>query len=116
MRTKTVATLFISFFLTTLWAGYSFAEPKDPCREAGIIVKNLTTRDLWYKSKTGPCSLWVKNHIFAIKPGDNIGIFSDMTCETNYCSDNPAYKGYKTIDSNGDCRVRILPGCKLSDM
>lgn len=116
MRTKTVATLLISFFLTTLWAGYSFAEPKDPYREAGLIVKKLTTRDLWYKHKDGACYIWVKDHILVIKPGDTIGIFSDLTCETNYCKDKPAYKDYKATDRNGDCRVRILPDCRLSDM
>lgn len=106
----------MTLFFIILSVTPSPAAQKDACREEGIIVKNLTTRDLWRKTDGGACFVWRKDHTFTIKPGDKIGIFSDLTCETYYCKDNPTYKAYKVADKDGSCGVRILPRCKLSDM
>lgn len=116
MGTRIAALAIVAGFLI---ASPSFAAKKDDlCREEGIIVKNLTAHNLWYKQngKDGACYIWIKDHIFVIKPGESIGIFSDMTCQKRYCPKNPEYKDYKAADRDRDCRVRILPGCKLSDM
>jgi hypothetical protein len=104
--------IILAFFLVPL----SAATVKDQCREEGIIIKNLTMIDLWYKKNSGECSIWIHNHILRIKPEDRIDVFSDMACTTLYCKKNPAYKDYKSLDANGDCRVRILPRCTLADM
>jgi hypothetical protein len=109
--------LICALFLITLSAAPSFAAAKDdPCKEEGIIVKNLSTRDLWYRKDGGPCFYWDKNKTFVIRPGEKIEIFSDLVCRTNYCKDNPSYKDYRNVDSNGNCAVAIHPGCKISDM
>jgi hypothetical protein len=103
---------FICFF-------YSIPLPaitKDRCGEEGIVVKNLTTINLWYKKNSGDCTIWRKNHIFRIGPEDTIEIFSDLACSNLYCEDNPTYKKYKALDVNSNCGVRILPLCNLSDM
>jgi len=89
---------------------------KDPCQESGIVVKNLDVKNLWYKKDDGACFLWKRNHIFTIKPGETVDIFSDLTCETFYCNENPKYQTYKSFDADNNCRVRILPGCAISDM
>jgi len=89
---------------------------EDPCREEGMMVRNATMLDLWYKKNGGECSIWVHEHLFAIKTGDSIEIFSDSDCRTLYCKNNPTYKAFKSIDTSGDCRVKILPDCILADM
>ena len=89
---------------------------KDRCGKDGIIVKNMTMLDLWYKKNSGSCTIWRKNHIFRTGPGDAVEIFSDLACSRFYCEDNPTYEKYKSLDVNGDCAVRILPICNLSDM
>ena len=89
---------------------------EDGCRQKGVLVRNLSMRDLWYAQNNGPCTILVKDHSFLIKPGDKIGIFSDMICKTLYCRNKTVYKDFKASDVNGDCRVRILPECTLSDM
>jgi hypothetical protein len=43
-------------------------------------------------------------------------MYRDMTCETAYCSQNPTYDDYNSIDSNQNCRVVIFPDCTLADM
>ena len=107
----------IAFLTIALLAAPSFAATKkDICAAEGMIVKNMTMLDLWYERNSGECTIWVHDHILMIKPEDAIDIFSDLTCETFYCEDNPAYKDYKSVDQNGDCRVKILPDCTLSDM
>lgn len=105
-----------TFLILVLLVASSFAATKDPCAEEGIIVKNLTMLDLWYKKNGGECTIWIHNHIFVIKPDDTIDIFSDLICKTTYCKDNPTYEIYKSFDKNRDCGVRILPDCSLSDM
>ncbi len=88
----------------------------DHCASQGILVKNLTMLDLWHKKNGGDCSILIHEHALIIKPDDTIKIFSDLTCKTRYCIDNPTYKDFKSVDTNGDCKVRILPDCTLSDM
>ncbi|MBE0426803.1 MAG: hypothetical protein IBX72_09170 [Nitrospirae bacterium] len=108
--------LFIILIVLSLFAGSSLAvAEEDPCREEGIVVKNLTLTSLWFKRDGGDCYIWQRNKIFVIRPQDNIEIFSDLTCETKYCNDL-TYKDYKSFDEDGNCRVRILTGCTLSDM
>jgi hypothetical protein len=92
------------------------AGAKDLCGQAGIIVKNMTMIDLWYKKNGGNCTILIHEHIFRIKPKDDIEIFSDLACKKNYCNNTPTYRDYKSLDANGDCSVRILPSCNLSDM
>jgi hypothetical protein len=92
------------------------ATEEDPCREEDIMVRNATMIDLWYKKKSGECFIWTHEHLFTIKLGDSIDIFSDLNCRTFYCANNPNYKDYKSVDAIGNCRVKILPKCNLSDM
>lgn len=88
----------------------------DPCKKEGLVVKNLSMTNLWYKIDNGDCIIWKRNYTFVIKPENTIKIFSDLVCETLYCAENPTYADYKSSDTDGDCRVRILPGCNISDM
>ena len=106
-----------TFLIFVLFAAPLFAATKkDTCAAEGMIVKNMTMLDLWYEKNGGECTIWVHDHILMIKPEDAIDIFSDLTCETFYCENNPAYKDYKSVDKNGDCGVKLLPDCTLSDM
>jgi len=88
----------------------------DRCSEEGIVVKNLTMLNLWYKKNGGSCTIWRNNHILRIRPEDIVEIFSDLACSNLYCEDNPTYKKYKSLDADSNCGVRILPLCNLSDM
>ena len=89
---------------------------EDPCREKGIYIGNQTTRNIWYTRNGGPCTIWSGGHILIMKPEDKLTIYRDMTCETEYCSKNPTYDVYKSLDADRDCRVKILPDCVLSDI
>ena len=102
----------LAFAVTPLLAG----QKADSCAEKGIMVRNMTMLDLWYKKNGGDCFIWTHDQVFFIKPGDVIEIFSDLTCKTLYCRNNPAYKDYKALDRNRDCLVRILPECNVTDM
>ncbi|MCL5023490.1 MAG: hypothetical protein M1497_09025 [Nitrospirae bacterium] len=88
----------------------------DPCADEGILVKNLTMLNLWYRNNGGACTIWIHDHILRIKPRGTVEIFSDLICKTAYCSPTPTYKDYKARDTNEDCGVKILPFCRLSDM
>jgi hypothetical protein len=88
----------------------------DRCSGEGIVVKNLTMLNLWYKKNSGNCTMWRNNHILRIGPEDTVEIFSDLACSKLYCEDNPTYKKYESLDANSNCAVRILPLCNLSDM
>jgi len=105
----------IVFFFVFCVMSACFAEDGDPCKDQGIAVKNLALKEVWYQSKGGNCVLLKRRNAFTIKPGEEIGLFSDIVCKTPYC---PAslYTDYKTYDVNGDCKVRILPHNTLSDM
>jgi len=89
---------------------------EDRCGETGIYIGNQTMLDIWYTRNGGPCTIWVHGHILNIKPEDTLIIYRDMICKTEYCSENPTYDVYKSLDANQNCRVRILPNCTLSDM
>lgn len=110
-----LALMVMTFVLGTFSLQSASGAQEDPCKDAGIIVKNLTVRDLWYKADGGPCFYWDENKTFVIRPGEKIGVFSDMVCKTAYCRDNPAYKDYRSADSNHNCAVAIHPGCRISD-
>ncbi len=117
MKTRIAMSLLIcSVFVTALPSGSSFAEGKDACREQGIIVRNATMLNLWHTKNSGQCTIWIHEHLIRVKPGDSLKIFSGMDCKSLYCAKNPTYRDYKSADRNGDCRVRILPDCRLSDM
>jgi hypothetical protein len=88
---------------------------EDQCGEQGITVRNATMLDLWYRKNAGECSIWTHEHRFTITPGDSIEIFSDKNCQTLYCTNNPTYRDYKSVDTNGDCFVNIFPNCSISD-
>lgn len=104
--------LIVFFFIVPI-----FATQEDSCKQEGIVVKNLTLfDDLWYRKNNGDCIVWRRDHIIAIKPEDTIEIFSDLVCKTPYCAGPPTYADYKSLDTDGDCRVRILPDCNISDM
>jgi len=106
-----IAVMTVAFHPVSLFAGTG-----DTCSEGGIMVRNMTMVDRWYKINNGACTIWTHNHMFTIKPEDKIEIFSDLACKTSYCAENPVYKDYKSADADGDCRVRILPNCNISDM
>ena len=107
------ACLLSVFLVVPLFA----AQEKDPCEKEGIVVTNLTLHDdLWLKRNDGDCTVWRRAHLFVIKPKDIMGIFSDLTCETPYCAKTPAYDDYRKADADGNCRVRILPDCNISDI
>jgi hypothetical protein len=105
-----------TFLIFAIFAVPLSAAEKDFCGREGIIVKNMTMIDLWYRKDGGNCTIWIHNHIFRIKPKDIVEIFSDLTCKKKYCKNNPTYRDYKSSDANGGCGVRILPDCNLSDM
>ena len=117
MKTRIIAAVFVcAVLITALPVGTSFAKEKDACKEQGITVRNATMLDLWYTKNSGQCTIWIHEHLVSIKPGDSLRIFSGMDCKALYCADNPTYKEYRSADTNGDCKVKILPGCSLSDM
>ena len=89
---------------------------EDPCREMGIYIGNQTMLNVWYTRNGGPCTIWVEGHILIIKSEDTLIIYRDTICKTEYCSKNPTYDVYKSLDANQNCRVRILPECNVSDM
>ncbi|HET6513965.1 MAG TPA: hypothetical protein VFG09_02310 [Thermodesulfovibrionales bacterium] len=115
MDKKVFAQIAILFLVLLAIPSFGRAQ-EDPCSQQGIIVRNATMVDLWYKEDGGECIIWTHEHLLTVRPGVSIDIFSDRDCQIPYCKDNPAYKNYKSVDSNGNCRVRMLPLCNLSDM
>jgi hypothetical protein len=111
-----LAVFFISLLLIPVWSVSEEEEAADPCQESGIVVKNMTLKNLWYKKDDGACFLWRRNYMFTIHPEEKIGIYSDLTCETLYCGVEHTYTNYRTIDEDNNCRVRVLTACNLSDM
>jgi hypothetical protein len=107
--------LLFNVFPITLFPLLSSAEG-DVCSETDLYIKNLTTLDVWYARNGGACTFWPHDHILILKPGETLLIYQDMTCKTVYCSQEQSYDNYKSLDVNHNCRVRILPDCKLSDM
>jgi hypothetical protein len=115
MRGRSCFIVFISIVCFLCAASLPAAEG-DHCSGQGIVVKNMTMLDLWYKKDNGDCTIWRKNHILRMSPAETFEIFSDLACNKLYCSENPTYEKYKSLDADGDCRVRILSLCNLSDM
>jgi hypothetical protein len=105
-----------SLIIILMAASLLAATEEDQCREEGIMVRNATMLDLWQKKNGGECFFWAHEHLFTIKAEDSIDIFSDMNCQAFYCANNPKYKDYKAVDATGNCRVKVLPNCTLSDM
>lgn len=112
---------YLFLFLTVLFlllfcAMYTcFAKDEDPCKDQGIIVKNLSFKEIWYKPQGGSCIVLKRHKTFTIRPSEEIGLFSDNVCETPY-SPARTYKDYKSYDVNGNCGVKILPHNTLSEM
>ncbi len=92
------------------------AADEDTCGETGMYIGNQTTIDLWYTLNGAPCTFWAHDHILILKPTETLLIYRDTTCETPYCSKNPTYDDYKSLDADQNCRVKILPDCILADM
>jgi hypothetical protein len=105
------ALMLIALTLFPVWA----SADEDSCREMGIYISNQAM-DLWYTRNGGACTIFATGHLIIIKPEDTLIIYRDMVCKTEYCSKNPTYDVYKSLDANQNCRVRILPSCTLSDM
>lgn len=109
--------MFTILIIFVLWELPLFAETgEDPCKKNGVVVKNLAIVTLWYKKNNGDCTILKRNYMFEIKPGDTVEVFSDLVCETPYCGSPVNYSDYKSVDTDGNCRVRIFMGCTLSDM
>jgi hypothetical protein len=107
--------IFLVFLLVSFCTEPFLAMAENVCAEQGILVKNMATVHLWYKRNKGECSIYQKNKIITVKPEESIQVFSDLVCQTSYCG-NISYEDLKSSDGNGDCRVRIVSGCALSDM
>ena len=89
---------------------------EDPCRKTGICILNMIQLGSWVRRNEGPCSIWHRNYLMPVKPGDVLIIYSDMECQKEYYSKTPAYEDYKSFDANQDCKVRILFDGTLSDL
>jgi len=89
---------------------------EDPCSKTGIYILNQTQRDSWFTRNEGSCTFWAHHYLLTIKPGDAFIIYKDIDCKTEFFSGNPTYDGYKSLDANQDCRVRILFNGTLSDL
>jgi hypothetical protein len=99
----------------TLFPVWALAD-EDPCGGTGIYIGNQTTLDVWYTRDGGPCTIWNHDHLLVMKPEEILMIYRDTICKTEYCSKNPTYDIYKSLDADRNCRVRILPNCTLADM
>ena len=88
---------------------------ENSCEQQGIVVRNLHTAPLWYKMNDGNCVKWRRSHLFTINTQDTLEIFSDM-CTSLFCSAPLSFADLKSYDTDGNCRVRILRGCSISDM
>jgi hypothetical protein len=89
---------------------------EDPCRKTGICILNMIQLGSWVRRNEGPCSIWHRNYLMPVKPGDVLIIYSDMECQKEYYSKTPAYEDYKSFDANQDCRVKILPDRTIEDL
>jgi hypothetical protein len=79
---------FLAFLsVVFLFTGKSEAE-EDLCLDVGVVVRNITTIDLWYKKNGGDCVKWKQNKIFLIRTDEKLTLFSDLICETKYCDDD----------------------------
>jgi hypothetical protein len=116
MRTFFIG-LSVSFCIILVLAFPLSAETdKAACAQEEIVVKNLTLIDLKYKKGGGNCTALKRAYQFVMKPEETVEIFSDLICEKPYCSTSFSYQDLRYADTDGNCRVRILPNCTLSDM
>ena len=111
---KAMASAFVVIALTFL--PLMAAADEDPCRTKGIYILNQTQLDSWFTRNEGACTFWAHHYLITIKPGDALILYRDMECKTEYYSKTPTYDDYKSLDANGDCRVRILFDRTLSDL
>lgn len=104
-------------FLALAGVGVTTASPLEKtCENDKMYISNQVTVNLWYKRDGGQCSLLNKHNIFMVFPGESLQIYSNSDCTTKYCSDSLTQKDVKSADLDGDCRVRILNDCAISDM
>jgi hypothetical protein len=117
MMSKKMVFITLPVFLLWCFSAVSIciAAEGDPCADQGITVRNLSLDKKWYKSQGDQCIPLKRNYSFTIHPKENIGVFLDMVCETRFCP-SFTYTDYKSSDEDGNCRVKILPGCVLADM
>ena len=117
MKRRMYVCMLAAFLFGSFFAISFCAAEEDLCAKDGIAIKNLTLRsDLWYSRDKGNCTLLSRHQVTRIKPEETLEIFSDLVCETPYCSDPPTYSHYKSLDKDGDCTIRILPEANLTDM
>ena len=108
--------MIIALAIAGLWGDSVSAAEEAGCAANGITVRNATMLDLWYRQDGGACTIWIHEHLVTVGPEERFEIFSDTDCQTRYCEANPTYKDYRSFDTDGNCRVKILPSCSLSDM
>jgi len=89
---------------------------EDPCRKTGICILNMIQLGSWVRRNDGPCTIWHRNYLMPVKPGDVLIIYSDSECKKEYYSNNPTYDDYKSFDANQDCRVKILSDRTIDDL
>ena len=112
----------IAFCALTLMALALIAVPasapaqEDACAQGGVFIGNQSGLDMWYTRNGGPCTIWSRGHILNAKSEDTIVLYRDMTCQTEYCPRNLTYDFLKSLDTNQNCRVRMLPSCNPADM
>jgi hypothetical protein len=117
MLKKAISFFIGTTFISILFTSSSFGELKeDLCKEPGISTKNMTFVNLWYKRNGGDCTIRPRNRSMVTKPGDIVDVFSDLTCKNKSCSDAYIYEDLRPFDKDGNCRLRMLNTCKLSDM
>lgn len=117
MRTKKNILIILPaffFFFFSLLSVFTAAEG-DPCADQGITVRNLSLDDLWYMREGSGCVMLKRNYSFVLQPETSLGVFSDMLCTKQFCPPF-RYEDSQSYDADGNCRVKILPGCVLSDM
>jgi hypothetical protein len=108
-----LTTVFFLLVMVSAKAASAAAE-EDNCRNKVMYVSNQVAVNLWVKRDRGDCFLLKKHKIFKVFPRKTLHIYSDSTCRTEYCT-SLRHEDFKSFDQNGDCRVRILTGCTLSD-
>lgn len=117
MRTKRniLSTLLAFFFLLSSFLSVCIAADGDLCAGQGVTVRNLSLDDLWLMREGSDCVMLKRNYSFVLQPATSAGVFSDMLCTKQFCP-LLGYRDYRSYDADGNCRVKILPGCALADM
>jgi hypothetical protein len=115
MRTKKTILIILPVFFLFSFLSVCIAADGDLCAGQGITVRNLSLDDLWYMREGSSCVMLKRNYSFDLQPETRPGVFSDMLCTAPFCPPY-RYEDYQSYDADGNCRVKILPGCVLSDM